>query len=101
MARRIRWSRRSQEDRKAIFSYWNERNLSKTYSKKLNKLFIKAVELLSIHPRLGRKTSEKEIRIKVVKDYLILYKYSDTELRVMSIFDSRQDPEKLKKRLKK
>jgi plasmid stabilization system protein ParE len=64
-------------------------------------LFIEAVELLSIHPQLGRKSTEKEVRIKVVKDYLILYEYSETELRVMTIFDSRQDPEKLKKRLKK
>jgi plasmid stabilization system protein ParE len=68
---------------------------------KLNKLFIEAVELLSIHPQLGSKSTEKEVRIKVVKDYLILYEYSETELRVMTIFDSRQDPEKLKKRLKK
>jgi toxin YoeB len=57
--------------------------------------------MLSIHPQLGRESTEKEVRIKVVKDYLILYKYSDTELRVMSIFDSRQDPEKFKKRFKK
>lgn len=101
MARRIRWSRRSQDDRKAIYSYWNEKNQSKAYSKKLNKLFIEAVELLSIHPQLGRKSTEKEVRIKVVKDYLILYKFTDTELWVMAIFDSRQDPEKLKKRLMK
>ena len=101
MARRIVWSKRSQEDRKNIFSYWNARNESNHYSLKLNRLFIDAVEILSIHPQLGRKSTKNGIKIMVVRDYLILYEFNEKELRILTIFDSRQHPDKLKKRLMK
>ena len=94
MARRIIWSRRSQTDRRQIFTYWNLRNKSKEYSKKLNRLFVKAVEFISIFPHTGRQTTVDQVRIKFVSHYAILYEYSKTELRVLCIFDTRQDSEK-------
>ncbi len=100
MVRQIIWSRRAQEDRKYIFSYWNKRNKSKVYSKKLNRLFIKAVELLAIHPNMGRVSNKENIRIKVVKDYLLIYEFTTKELRILSVFDTRQNPNKLKNILK-
>ncbi len=99
MVRQIIWSRRAQEDRKYIFSYWNKRNKSKVYSKKLNRLFIKAAELLAIHPNIGRVSNKENIRIKVVKDYLLIYEFTK-ELRILSVFDTRQNPNKLKNILK-
>ena len=96
MVRRIIWARRAQEDRKSIFSYWNKRNKSKIYSKKLNLLFNQSVKLLSIHPQTGRITNKENIRIKVVRDYLIIYEFMDRELIILSIFDTRQNPDKLK-----
>ena len=62
MVRRIIWTRRVQEDRKSIFKYWNKRNKSNIYSKNLNKIYVDAAELLTIHPKLGRKTNRKGIR---------------------------------------
>ncbi len=100
MVRQIIWSRRAQEDRKSIFSYWNKRNKSKVYSKKLNRLFIKAAELLAIHPNIGRVSNKENIRIKVVKDYLLIYEFTTKELRILSVFDTRQNPNKLKNILK-
>jgi addiction module RelE/StbE family toxin len=96
MARRIVWSKRSIEDRKDIYSYWNQRNSSKAYSRKLNQFFIASVELLSVHPKLGRTSSKKGVRIKVVRDYLLLYEFDEKELRILTIFGSRQDPRVLK-----
>lgn len=97
MVRQIIQAIRAQQDRKAILLYWNERNKSKIYSKKLNKLFIEAAELLSNHPKLGRKTDMDNIRIKILKDYLMIYEFDDKYLNILAIFDSRQDPDKLKK----
>jgi len=94
MARRIVWSIRSQNDRKSIFKYWNKRNKSNHYSKKLHKLFIASSEFIAIHPHTGRLTTKKDIRVKFISHFAMLYEYSDTELRVLTIFDTRQDPEK-------
>jgi len=101
MARQIIWSKRAQEDRKCIFSYWNKRNKSVLYSKKLNRLFIEAAELLAIHPKIGRESNKENVRIKVVKDYLFIYEFTTEELRILSIFDTRQNPCKLTKILDK
>ena len=65
MARQIIWSKRAQEDRKCIFSYWNKRDKSVLYSKKQNRLFIEAAELLAIHPKIGRESNKENVRIKV------------------------------------
>ncbi len=73
MAPRIIWSYRAQSDRKAIFNYWNKRNKSNSYSKKLNRLFKVAVKLIAEYPEIGKPTDVKDVRIKVVKDYLIFY----------------------------
>ncbi len=54
MAKQIIWSRKAQNDRKEIFRYWNKRNKSKLYSKKLNKLFKEAVKLISEYPEIGK-----------------------------------------------
>lgn len=43
MAREIIWTKRAQNDRYSIFNYWNKRNKSKSYSQKLNNLFISSI----------------------------------------------------------
>ena len=97
MVRRIIWSVRAQKDRIEIFKYWNERNKSNLYSKKLNELFKEAVELIANYPEIGKPTDDKIARIKIVRDYLIIYEIDEKDqLLILSIWDSRQDPEKLK-----
>jgi hypothetical protein len=39
MVKQIRWTEGAQFDRKEIFQYWNARNKTNNYSKKLNQLF--------------------------------------------------------------
>ena len=85
----------AQNDRKEIFYYWNNRNKSNIYSIKLNRLFIEATELLAIHPVTGRRTSIENIRVKIVRDFVIVYRSSESELQVLSIFDTRQNPDAL------
>jgi len=97
MARRIIWSKRAQTDRKSIFSYWNNRNKSNFYSKKLNKLFVKATELIAIYPQIGRTTTTEKIRVKFVNHFALIYEYSETQLDILAIFDTRQNPKKLDK----
>jgi addiction module RelE/StbE family toxin len=95
MVRKIIWSLRAREDRKAIFSYWNERNKSKVYSKKLNQLFNETISFLSEHPQIGRKTILDNIHVKVVRDYLIIYEITDSEIIIHTIWHGRRDPKVL------
>jgi len=101
MVKQIIWSILAQEDRKSILEYWINRNKSKVYSKKLNRLFEETAELLSKHPKIGKKTTHKDIRIKIVKDYYLTYRETDTSIEILTIWDCRQDPEKFERIIKK
>ena len=41
-------------------------------------------------------TSFKNVRIKVVKDYYLIYEYNESEIAVLAIWDTNQNPENLK-----
>ena len=96
MARQIVWTLQAQTDRKEILSYWIHRNKSNRYSKKLNSIFLHWITLLSRYPEIGRSTDLETVRVKVVKDYLIFYELINNTFYVLSIWDGRQNPDKLK-----
>jgi addiction module RelE/StbE family toxin len=100
MVRKVIWSERALSDRREILTYWKNRNKSNRYSKKLNGLFRSAIQLIREHPQIGRPTSDKESRIKIVKDYLLIYDITETAIHILLIWDTRQDPDKLKEALK-
>jgi len=97
MARRIIWSKESLENKYSIFEYWNTVTGNKKYSIKLDELFNISVELLSIYPKIGRKSDHKDIRVKVVKKYLIIYEIFDTQIGILTIWDSQQNPKDLER----
>ena len=95
MARRIIWSKRAQSDKQKILEYWKDRNKSTSYSKKLNRLFNESVKIILDFPGIGKLSNEPNVRIKIVKDYLLLYEEIGNQIHILTIWDSRQDPEKL------
>lgn len=98
MVKQIIWSRRAQIDRKEILKYWNKRNKSKLFSKKLNELFKEAVKLIAEHPEIGKPTDIKNVRIKIVRDCLMIYEVNDKDqLLILTIWDSRKNPRGLEK----
>jgi len=88
MAKQIIWSLRADNDRIKIFEYWNSRNKSSTFSKKLNSLFNRAVELLANHSSIGKPTEIQNVKIKVVRDYLIIYE--DTPELLMMLKENKK-----------
>lgn len=101
MAKQVVWSLRAQNDRREILKYWINRNKSNEYSKKLNRLFKEAVKLISDYPDIGKITDNGNARIKIVGDYFIIYEVDQEQIFLLTIWDSRQNPEKLIKVLKK
>ena len=101
MVKQIIWSRLAHTNRLDILDYWNKRNKSNTYSKKLNKIFEHTADLISKYPRIGKQTELVSIRYKIVKDYLFTYRESEKFIEILTIWDSRQDPEKFDRIIKK
>lgn len=96
MALKIIWSSLAQRKRKEILSYWSKRNASDAYSKKLNALFIEAVRQLAKFPFIGRTSDMDGVRVKIVREYLLFYEVSDIAIHILTIWDSRQDPDEIK-----
>ncbi|MCD4794398.1 MAG: type II toxin-antitoxin system RelE/ParE family toxin [Bacteroidales bacterium] len=100
MVGRLIWSELAQQQKKDIFDYWNERNKSKIYSRKLNMLFNEAAEMLIVHPRIGRMTDFDNIRIKLVRDYWLVYQVAEDEVRVLAVWDTHRNPKRFENLLK-
>jgi len=96
MAKQVIWSLRAQNDKKEILEYWRKRNKSSAYSKKLNELFKESIKIIVDFPQIGKVTDDNEAKIKIVRDYFIIYEETETQILILTIWDSRQDPEKLK-----
>ena len=99
MAKQIIWSLRAQTDKESILDYWTNRNKSNNYSKRLNQIFKESISIIAEHPKLGRPTEFEFVRIKVVRDYLIVYEESKSHIAILAIWDNRQNPNELRKRL--
>lgn len=95
MVKRIIWSLKAQADRKQILTYWNNRNKSANYSKKLNQRFKEALQAICKNPKIGKQTDDSKVRIKIVKDYLLIYEETEDAVILLTIWDSRQNPDKL------
>ena len=78
MVKKIVWSAKAQNDRKEILQYWVNTNKSAIYSQKLSILFIDATNLILKFPKIGKFTNYNNTRVKIVRDYWMVYKEYDT-----------------------
>ena len=99
MARKIIWSANAKADKIEILKYWVVRNKSNLYSKKLNILLKEAVNLIAISPGIGHLTIKENIRVKIIRDYLIIYEIATDNIFIHSIIDGRRYPEEIKKKI--
>lgn len=100
MAKRVIWSKRAKEDKSAILKYWLIRNKSNVYPKKLNGLFKDAVKWLAENPFGRRGTDYSQTFVKIVRDYKIIFEEDETTIFILTIWDTRQNPEQLSKIIK-
>lgn len=93
MVRRLEWSIEAINSRKNIFEYWNSRNKSKLYSKKLNKLFREGLQVVIRLPEFGQPTTEENIKFIIVSHFELFYKITPFRITVLEIWDTRQNPQ--------
>lgn len=95
--REIRWTPRAAQDKLSIMEYWYLRNQSISFPLKLERLFNKSLELLSIHPEMGVVFSQKPpIQFKTVRGYRLYYTFDENTISLLAIWDTRRNPDKLK-----
>ena len=98
---KIFWTETAINQRNLVFKYWNTRNKSTSYSKKLNNSIIERTEVLKSNPYLGRITEFKNTRRLPLKHYSILYQKYNYKIIITGFWDNRQNPKKLLNLLKK
>ena len=96
MAKKVIWSLQAEIEFAEILEYWMIRNKSSEYSEKLIGLFTEATELISQFPEIGQSTDIENVRHKLVRDYSIFYRLNVETIEVLTIWDNRQNPDKLK-----
>jgi len=93
--RKIIWSSRAKLDLVTILDFYYRRNGTKTYSVKLNATIRSSVRLLEKHSEIGVKADVKNMRNLIQGDFGIFYEIKSETIEIITIWDSRQDPEKL------
>jgi len=98
---RIEWSELASRQLKDIHEYYCNKANSKIARKILNKI-IERVEILYANPFSGTKEEllsdlPEEFRYLVEENYKIIYWFEDGIITIASVFDCRQNPEKIKK----
>lgn len=94
--RRIVWSTSAKLLLKTIFEYFNFRNKSKLYSLKLNALIQSEIKILLQQPNIGKKTDLINVRGLLIENYYIFYEINETHIIILSVWDTRQNPKRLK-----
>lgn len=98
MAYQIVWTEKANIERQHILQFWIDYNKSKVFSLKLNKLFISSIRDLAVKPNIGRKTQFDNVRVKIVREYLIFYEVIKKDLVILSVWDGRRNQRSLKVR---
>lgn len=91
--RKIVWSNRAIKRLYGILEFYDQRNKSKTYSKKLYQLLTKQVNIFIKLPEIGLKTTEDTTRGLIIGDFIIYYQLSEDKIIIHTIWDCRQNPD--------
>ena len=91
--RKIVWTDFAKESKYAIFLYWNQRNKSTTYSRKLNALFQESLKQIVNFPESSIESNDINVRLKITSHFELIYHISNTQITILDIWDTRQNPE--------
>jgi len=98
---KINISKTAEENLDAVLNFIEAR-----WSEKSKEMFLvkfqKAISIISMNPGIFPKSSinKKYRKCVVTKQSSLLYSFGSNEIRIHSIFDTRQDPNKIKKDIK-
>ena len=94
---KIEWTEIALKQRKKIFDYWNSRNKSNNFSRKLNQIVYEKIDLLKQNPYSRIEIENEFYRILHFGNYSLVYKPELPIIYIMAFWDNRQNPNKLRK----
>ena len=93
MALEISYSPQFFDSLEAILNFFDERNGSNRFSKKLLKMIHKQVLLLKTMPEIGRLTDFSGVRVLFVERFGIEYQIRDNAVLIIDIYSCETDPD--------
>jgi len=98
---KVFWSDKALSQLEEIYDYYKVK-ASIALARKLVKSIIEKTIILELNPLIGEKElllAERtyEYRFLVEKNYKIIYRFKDKQVKIISVFDCRQNPEKMGK----
>ena len=92
---KIVWSKEAQECFQQIALFYYRRMGNAKYSNRLYRMMRDSLRLAARYPYMYPATSVKETRVFVCEYFKVFYSIYDGHILVETVFDTRQDPEKL------
>ena len=93
MALEISFSPQFFDSLEAILNFFDERNGSDRFSKKLLKMIHKQILLLKTMPEIGRLTDFPSVRVLFVERFGIEYQIRDNAVLIIDIYSCETDPD--------
>jgi plasmid stabilization system protein ParE len=95
VVKRIVWTSRAEQLFTEILEFYYARNGNKIYSRKLFLEVKSTLNHLKSNYYIGKETNVDNTRVIIKGHFKIFYRIEPTEIVILLIWDSRQDPEKL------
>ncbi len=99
MARLIEFSRRSTVQLQKILEFYDERNGSDTYSRRLLKCLLADLQQIAITPTASSPSTRSDVRFFYLMGFTIIFRYNTRRITVLSIRSSARKPLKLYQRM--
>ena len=94
------WSERAKKDIRKIKKFFDHRNKSDAYSKRLLTCFEKRAELIQTHPEATTLTDFENVRGAMASNHILYFEILEHHILVLTVWDARRDPNKLEFYLK-
>lgn len=95
MALTIEFSRRSTNQLKRILTFYDERNGSDTYSRRLLRCLLEDLKRFAMSPTSSSPSTRSDVRFFYLMGFTIIFRYNTRKLTVLSIRSSARKPLKI------
>jgi plasmid stabilization system protein ParE len=92
----IVWTSNAKFELKYILEFYNFRNKTKTYSLNLYRKIQSEIDHLIFQPTIGKKTDIINVRGLIIENHIVYYELNENQIIILSVWDSRQNPDRLK-----
>jgi hypothetical protein len=96
--RKIVWTKTASQQLEEVVLFWNAHNGNNLFSQKILKATNASAKRLIRFPFSGKLTDFPSVRaIILLKSFTLFYKVMDSKVLILLFWDSRQDPDKIKR----